>query len=314
MAMILIISSCADNGVQRVCDWLDYYDQPFMIANEATPFSYSLCEGSIYAGINGQVLRPVEGGWIRNPYLDLGRFIPNDHSELAKWIGMDLQKNQEFLFHHFKNKLGFLGTPYPLDINKLQVFEQALAMNISVPPYAVVMEKGGLFEFVQQHRLVVTKSIGWNINLSIDGVIHTGYTRLLSQEDIASLPDRFMPSFIQKFVDAKFEIRSLLVDGRQFSMAQAVNHKDHIDSRARKSDGPCLPFALPEERAGLLWKLMQQVGLDLCVFDLLFADDDYWLIDVNPTGQFTRIGRNCHYPIESFIAQRLIARRNGQGY
>ncbi|HTD94156.1 MAG TPA: hypothetical protein VK644_10105, partial [Chitinophagaceae bacterium] len=85
--MILIISSSADNGVQRVCDWLDYYDQPYMIANETTPFEYTLRGGVVYAGINGQPPQRVEGGWIRNPYLNLGNFHPVNHKELGKWIG-----------------------------------------------------------------------------------------------------------------------------------------------------------------------------------------------------------------------------------
>ncbi len=311
--MILIICLSNDNGVVKVCKWLKYYGYRFAIISERNLVKYNFYDGEIIFSIDGKEYLNIKTGWIRNPYLALNSNTAAKNGRVAavaeKYILADMQKNQEFIFNHLKRYKDFLGTTYSQDINKLMLLESAIALGMQVPKYIVATSKRRLIDFRKKYPKIITKSIGWNINFSIGPKKYFAYTELINDLFLEKIPDIFQHSFFQEYINADFELRVVVVVDKIFTMAHKKKlHNELIDLRQADIKEETFPFQLPRKIELMLTKLMQEYTLDFCVFDILLLDNIFYLIDINPTGQFTNVSQKCNYNIELEIAKILINR------
>jgi hypothetical protein len=311
--MILILSSSDDKGVVKVCKWLKYYGYDFVIATEKNIVKYHYADKGMTIDIDGKEHLDIKTGWIRNPYLSFSPpNLKNTISNLAeKYIFTDYQKNLDFMLNHLKKTKNFIGTFYVHDINKLMLLESAVNLGILVPKYIVTTSKTKLLAFIKLFTLVITKSIGWNINFTIAERKYFAYTELITPDFIKKIPNTFANSFFQEYINADLELRVVIVGHSIYAMAHQNKEKTgNIDLRKGNLDSETFPYLLPEKIGKKLIALMLMYNLDFCVFDILVRGDDFYLIDINPTGQFTNVSQRCNYNIELTIAKTLIARNN----
>ncbi len=130
---------------------------------------------------------------------------------------------------------------------------------------------------------------------------------------IDKLPERnvtFSPSLFQREVEKVFEIRSVYLLGKFYSMAifSQEDIQTNLDYRNYNRDKPnrCIPFALPTSIEQKLEKVANELNMKFCSFDLIRDNSgDYVFIEVNPEGQIGWVSRNCNYYIEREISKHL---------
>ena len=199
-------------------------------------------------------------------------------------------------------------------VNKLKLLEKAINLDINIPDTLITSELSQLKEFVTQHKKVITKPIKnpfINFNTTEYKVKFTTHSKLITSDDQADEDYKFLPSFFQKYIEKKIEIRSFYLKGAFYSMAifSQQNEKTKIDYRNydRTKPNRCVPFNLPDDLKEKLTVMMEELELNSGSFDIILTpDNEYYFLEVNPIGQFQWLSKNCNYYLEKRIAKSLI--------
>jgi len=115
--------------------------------------------------------------------------------------------------------------------------------------------------------------------------------------------------FYQDYISKSFEIRSFLLDKEFYSMATFTQNNPHskIDGRNDPlNTNKKTPYVLPVDIKDKLLDFADKMGINTGSFDLLFNEEKgYLFLEVNPSGQFEWLSKNCNYYLEEKIALYL---------
>ena len=137
-------------------------------------------------------------------------------------------------------------------------------------------------------------------------------TRVITENNINSLTERFFPSLFQKNIEKKYEIRTFILGEESFSMAifSQLDIQTQEDFRNYNNNRPNrnVPYTLPEELEKSIFRLMRKLGLQSGSIDLIKSsmDNQYYFLEVNPVGQFGMVSKPCNYFLEKKVAEYLI--------
>lgn len=130
------------------------------------------------------------------------------------------------------------------------------------------------------------------------------YTTDLKKTLISKTAQNFTPTLIQLKIESNFEYRVAVIDNVIFS-TKLIKDKSIIDSRLQNSrievvEKPNLATC------DLLIQLTSLLGLRFCTFDLLEdANKKFWLVDINPTGNWLWQETKLNLTISTSIANAL---------
>ena len=144
--------------------------------------------------------------------------------------------------------------------------------NIKCDPYQKYIVKSldtALFYDIKRNKEMFTYS---NIVTGLE----------LQEYDLTSAP-----VFIQEFLNPKIDCRITYVQGKIFSVKILQNgHGMYGDWRLRKESLEYIPFQLPTHIEEAICKLMRKLELNFGGIDLAIVGEDYYFIEVNPTGEW----------------------------
>ncbi|MEO4005046.1 grasp-with-spasm system ATP-grasp peptide maturase [Flavobacterium sp. CAU 1735] len=271
----------------------------------------------IEARINDKKLNHNSNVWYRR-----GEFISFDkndvrNKEVHKKINTEtITPVLEFLNSGFSiNLINKFDDNYA---SKLKMLNVALSLGIKIPDVLITGNNLELYQFTTKHKKVITKPIKnpyINFKFNSHSIKFSTRSKLLTKDDLEEKESFFSPSFFQKYIEKKYEIRSFYSDGLFKSMAifSQQNEKTKIDFRNYDRIRPnrCVPYLLPKTLERKLHKLMIQMGLNCGSFDIIVTpQNQYYFLEVNPIGQFQWVSLNCNYYIEKLIAKRLTKNGN----
>ncbi|WP_052308788.1 hypothetical protein [Runella slithyformis] len=175
----------------------------------------------------------------------------------------------------------------------------------------VTTNKNDLLLFKKEAGTIITKPIVDTRFFYHKKRTYALYTSTMSDLDIENLPNLFLPTLFQEYVEKKYEIRTFMLGETFFSMAifSQNNNKTKVDFREYDNEAPNrnVPYILPKYIEKLLLKFSKKVGLNSGSFDLIKTiDDNYVFLEVNPAGQFGMVSYPCNYFLEEKIANYLI--------
>ena len=164
---------------------------------------------------------------------------------------------------------------------------------------------------MKRHKKVATKGIQEIFNVEIDGESYTNYTELLREEMVERLPDTFFPSLFQQYIDKEFDIRAFFIDGKAYAAAifSQLDRQTRIDFRKYNYRVPNRidPFILPSAVSEAIAMLLASLDLRTASIDLVFGKSNkYYLLDINPVGQYGFISEACNYNLYREIAKCLM--------
>ena len=244
------------------------------------------------------------------------RWHQYDINELYKWeeseskirhfINEEIERISQFLFRYNSN-IYVLGNRF---INKIEVLLRAKSIGILIPNTVVTQTKDELVFFYYQNKSIIVKPISNPIFIYEEDRTLATYTKMLSRDDIETIPDTCFPVLAQKYIDKDFEIRSFYIDGFFYSSAIISQCDDmtKIDFRNYNLDKPnrVVPFNLPTEIETKLIKLFNLLKIETCSIDVILNNGEYYLLDINPVGQYDMVSYPCNYELSEVIANHLI--------
>ena len=112
------------------------------------------------------------------------------------------------------------------------------------------------------------------------------------------------PVIIQEYLTPKVDLRVTAVGTHLFPAKIYYNEAGiEGDWRKRDKDGlTYIPFKLPSNIEAGIHKIMDGFGLVFGGIDLALCDDEYYFIEVNPTGEWAWLVRTAGFQIHKAIA------------
>ena len=176
--------------------------------------------------------------------------------------------------------------------NKLRQLQVAQRCGLRFPATLLSSDPDAIRRFRDVHGRIVYKPFATHSWRDGDGRMFSTYARTVDAEalrDDASL--RLCPGIYQACVDKTFDVRVTIIGHRQFAVRlDAPDDGDGVVDWRAASIGDrtrSRPFALPDDWAAGLRRLMDALGLAFGCVDLVGdADGGLHFIEINQAGQF----------------------------
>lgn len=224
--------------------------------------------------------------------------ISIDFQNYARFEHHNIQLYIESILSSRTLKIGSFKSEY--QNNKLINLKMIAEAGFNVPNYLITNQKSNLISFMQMNKDgIITKDLNKQINFKVnDSHYITAGTIELTEDELPKLEDTFFPSFFQKKIDSKYEIRGVFILNKTFNVALISDNKDIIDVRDKMNDVGFAPINLPHSIEVKMLELSRLLELNLFSYDFLVdQNDDYFLIDINPMGQFDLVMEYSNHDI-----------------
>ena len=168
-----------------------------------------------------------------------------------------------------------------------------------------------MIKFRDRFDSIIIKPLNSLSFFRIEDVSYYTYTKIVDDDLLESIPEKFSFSLFQEYIEKQFEIRSFFLNREEFSMAifSQQSSKTMTDFRNYDKEYPNrrVPFKLPEYVREKVLKLMDELHINTGSFDFIFSKSgEYVFLEVNPVGQFGMVSMPCNYYLEKKIALSLI--------
>jgi ATP-GRASP peptide maturase of grasp-with-spasm system len=319
--MILILTNDGDLSSDLVQDWLQYYNHPFIRVN-----TYDFINKRIKISLTGSKIQcffeenefPLEGigaVWFRK----YGFFRCSDSykkicetkkltEELINHITKEFGKVIDFFNYALRDR-NWLTDPKYININKFDVLYQASKCGLNIADSYIINSKDDLKSLTGK---VISKSVLDPILPSWGGNHKSMmYTTVVDKKSFDRLPEKFMPSLVQRTIAKKYELRIFYICGRFYPMAifSQSDKKTKLDFRNYNWDKPnrYVPCELDVDTRNRLRKLMDNLHLNCGSIDMIKGTDNkLYFLEINPTGQFGMVDFPCNYGLHKIVAEELI--------
>lgn len=319
MGKVIIQSTSTDGSTDDIISWLYYLKEDIEINNlfdnyEVKNLGLRLSnKHSLSVLINEIKIDDRDVSWYRRGELMSSYHVDqNDKGIRQKIYDETVKPIFDFLNTGLaSNKINKFSDNY---LDKLHVLYKATLYDIKIPNVLVTGDSNELNKFLKKNKRVITKPIkNPFINTHIENyqIKFSTQSKLLTIDDISKEYYKFMPSFFQKYIEKKYEIRTFYLRGifRSMAIFSQQNEKTKIDFRNYDHVRPnrCVPYNLPKGLEKKLHKLMISLKIDCGSFDIICTSKNkYIFLEVNPIGQFQWLSKNCNYYIERLISKKII--------
>jgi ATP-GRASP peptide maturase of grasp-with-spasm system len=266
----------------------------------------------------GIPVKKIDSIWFRRrpEFSNRGRLVTHPQSSftpLVNEMNMALV-NDELVVSNFLEPLlankTLIGSMKSSSINKLHQLKIASRIGMLIPDTAVLTDKKELARFRAKHKNIIVKPL-YNMSfMRYEGVSYYTYTKIVTDELMEKMPDKFSPALFQEAIDKEFEIRSFFLNAQEYSMGifSQKNSQTMVDFRKYDREYPNrrVPFKLPKEVYSMVLEFMKDIEINTGSFDFIYSNrGEYVFLEVNPVGQFGMVSMPCNYYIEKRIAETL---------
>jgi len=206
----------------------------------------------------------------------------------------------------------WLTRPDQASGNKVAALRAAHAVGLDVPATIITNSRAQLEAFHRRCGRIITKAISDGTAFYLGERRYTMYTEEATSEDIAQLPETFLPTLAQEFLEKEYEVRAFYLDGACYPMAifSQRDPRTAIDFRRYNMVKPnrSVPYRLSAETRERARALMHRLDLPTGSLDFVkTVDGRLVFLEVNPVGQFGMVSKPCNYHIEKRVAEHLLA-------
>lgn len=319
---ILIISKDGiENSTEDVMDWLWYMGHNVVRINgeifEQNNIKVTYIDNVLSFEIHNKIFKlQYDSIWLRrwsdNGWINILKALSGFDEYLydaINNISSELGSVRDLFLSNLKSK-NILTNPSQLKVNKLVVLKIAGEIGLNIPDYILTTTKEDVLKFANKYSKVIVKDINYQFSLQTESKSYLSYAELVDKAFEAVIPENFMLSLIQEYIEKSIEIRCFFLNNVIYSMAifSQADEKTSIDFRKYNYIKPnrTVPYRLPEEIEDKIKQLMTTLNLTTGSIDIIKSvDNKYYFLEVNPVGQFGMVSYPCNYNLEKAIASYL---------
>ncbi|NHN24614.1 hypothetical protein FIA58_002900 [Flavobacterium jejuense] len=305
--MVLIYSKDVDDFVNQVIDCLEVdfirINEKEVTSIEEMDFSNDsnsyLVKNSYLSNIN---LENITSAWFN------GGCILSDGGDYENKCYEIL--NDTFFLQKTIKKIG--KRKVDIEFNRLDVMLEAKQQGFKIPHTLITGNKTKLkdfFDLYESKNGIIAKRILDSYLYEDDEYLYNfNLTFPITPTVLNEVPNEFAISLFQERIIADFEIRVIYVDGVFYSACIYNFDNTVIDYRTKlrnKENLRIIPFQLPAEIENKLDKIFKRFNMNYGSADLMYSKEDYYFLEINPTGQISFINNACNFYIENLLATKI---------
>lgn len=143
--------------------------------------------------------------------------------------------------------------------------------------------------------------------LNLDGKEGFVYTNIVSYKELKGANLSSTPVIFQEPLIPKIDIRVTVIDETVFAVTIKKNNKGiDIDWRLEKDSLDYSEIKIPYKIENKCIKLLKELDLKFGAIDLVIYGEDYYFIEINPTGEWSWLMSHTDLAIDKTIAELLI--------
>lgn len=319
--MILIISVNHDFTTTHVMRWLNLMGQDFIRLNEEDGvLIHRIDESGFVLKTKERIisLGTIKSVWYRRGNLKITVDAPRNSKEKTNsatgyFSDYNKRENKELItyVHSLLKEKKCLNDFENSQVNKLKILRYGKQNGLRMPRFIITQKKSVLYDFYNKcQESLISKPIKTVFNLKNGEELFSSYSYKIQDRDLKNLPQNFTPTFFQEYIKKLFEIRVFYLDGDFYSMAifSQNNPRTKVDFRKydQKKPNRITPYKFDEIYAEQIRKMMNFLNINCASIDIAVSKKwRYYLLDVNPIGQFGMTSKPCNYFLEKKVAEYL---------
>ncbi len=326
MKNIIIITNNYDESVDSVIDWINYKGKNVTrlnsedLINYENLFGFEINKLSNFFKIKSNFpCKNICSVWIRkgsaiNPF-NLN-FIKDENlrRQISNHLFSEINETKISFVNFLENNYFTLGTIPTNKLDKISQLQMAKDAGFNIPATIVTNSKDEIKKFKRKYKTIIAKCIKDSTFIRFNDASYGQYTEIVPDYLIEQLPDYFIPNIVQECLDKDYDIRCFYLNGEIYSMAviTANDIENNIDFRKNytKDNIRYVPFKLPNIIKRKLIVFMKNIKLNTGSIDIVKTkNNQYFFIEVNPTGQFGMVSLPCNYYLEEKIANLLCEKK-----
>lgn len=302
--MILIYSKDVDDFVNNVIDCLDQNFVRIGESDKTVIESMNFSNEKSSYTLKTPYLENIELDELQSIWFNGGCIISGESDYENKCYEV---LNDAFVLQKPVKKIGKRIADF--ETNRLDIMLEAKGLRI--PHTLITGNKEKLKDFYVVFNVkngIISKRILDTLYYQDEEFLYNfNLTFQITAEILDKTPDEFAISFFQERIMADFEIRVIYIDGNFYSTA--IHNFDYaIDIRTKfveMDNIRMVPFKLPADIEEKLAKVFEKFNLNYGSVDLMYCKDEYYFLEINPTGQVSFINNACNYYLENKLADIL---------
>lgn len=255
-------------------------------------------------------LEHVKYVWHRRGYINFSRFYGyQQNAKNLPLLAKEINATSKFIYDFLAGR-DYLSLPkHEFENNKLYNLVIAQKAGFKPPEWSTTTDYGKVSLFLNKQKKVITKGIYSLFEYEDQKGCHLKLgTTSVTEEDLLSLSKTFIPTFIQKEIIKKYEVRVFYLLEETFSVAimSQENLATKLDFRDYSVFTRIQPIKLPEDINNKLINLMQKLDYKIGVIDFIVDEaDTYYFLEINPCGQVMRLSDVGNFNLDKVIANHL---------
>jgi len=326
--MILIFSNSTDYTTYEVMKWLSFLGHDDVVrinADELKTTSIKVMRNDFVITVGDQTIRSKDLSvvwyrkglsWFRGAFQEVAI---DGHEKLSSTMNRiadhENQVLMDYLHHLIEQKATVLGSAFKSNLNKLVTLNLAESVGLKVPDFMVSDQTA---DFVQLQReepgRYITKAMSDGLYLfdsEVNQQAYFTYTEPLESVALNQYAAKLSPSFAQRKIEKKYEVRVFYLDGTFYSWAilSQQDEQTRVDYRKYNNSRPNrnIAYDLPDDIQQKLHSLFIKVGLNTGSVDLMVDHEHtYYFLEINPVGQYGLLSKLTNYQLDKRIAQWMI--------
>lgn len=307
----LIISSTFDYSTDLICYELEKRKKKYLRLNRDCfteyNISYNLEEDSLFVQVSRDVYK-IENENLFSVFFRAPVFLRS----MSKLYSLEeqLQRSQWSSFIRnltVFNKAKWINHPFSIygAENKLYQLSVAKSCGLNIP----VTHVGNYApESIQLKDVYAVKSIDTALFYD-DGQELFTYTSMMTGKELFDAELKDAPLIIQEYLQNKLDIRVTIVGNLLFPVSITSDNQPIVGDW-RKLDKDILrysPIELPSEIQSKIMDMMNLLKLSFGGMDLALVGDEYYFIEVNPTGEWGWLVNTTGLSIDKSIVDLMIS-------
>lgn len=293
--MILIISRDSDTTTDLVMEWLSHWSLPHLRLNEDLYEDIFVDYGKKIIRIKDTDISDIKVVWFRK----FPNIIMDEEKDLIQKkiyksvVNFRIREGVSFREYFFQtlndNNVKWLTNPFCSNENKLLQMDVAIKHGLSIPETYILTSKQEILKLIEDNGEYITKPFENCMHIMLAGK-SIGMKTSVINSYINDIPNEFPPSLVQRRIDKKYELRIFFLLGKFFTAKICDEDLSEVDHRINMIHlkGRFENFTLPAVIEQKLSKVMEEIGLNCGSIDMIIdSKDDFFFLEINPTGQFT---------------------------
>lgn len=320
MNSVLVVSNQGDISARKVMEWLLFYGADTVRINTQSKPKLNFilidkqsCINELHTSFKDYKMSDFDLIWYRRGFLapsyiiDMTNIPIHYNNVIKSHLSQEQTEIENYLAASIQGD--YISSPINYRVNKLETLYKAKELGLNVPKTLICNNKEKVLEIFKDD-LIICKPISDNIQFN-KMTFFSSNSYMVT--DALSLPNTFGYTTIQEFITYKHEIRVFVFLDLVYSISNVrtnFNNEKEIGKSVVNDNQKTKrfhPVELPINIRDKLIQLLQNMNLKTGSIDLIVdSNDNYYLIEINPIGQFDYVSVLGNYNIEKDIALELI--------